>query len=89
VPPSEGRGASGSTDEIQPVMSMMARFIAAKLEMSTTTIWFGVTRKGLPCVLMVDAAALNLAVLRIQLPLAKFTVSAPKPKSTSPPKRAP
>jgi hypothetical protein len=41
--PGANTGASGSTELIQPVMSMMARFCAPKPERSATMIWFGVT----------------------------------------------
>src|SRR5258705_9189199 len=91
LPPAPGAntGVSGSTEPIQPVMSRMARFCAAKPERSATMIWFGVTTKGLPDVFTPDRPASNLAVLRIQLPGPKLTVSAPPPKLTRPPNRAP
>ena len=82
-------GVSGSTDEIQPVMSITARFMVPKPEKSATMIWFAVTTYGLPDVVTVESAALKFAVLRIQLPGPKFTVSAPPPKFTRPPNLAP
>src|SRR6267378_2717302 len=87
--PGANTGVSGSTEPIQPVMSRMARFCAPKPERSATMIWFGVTTNGLPDVFTRDRPALNWAVLRIQLPGPKLTVSAPPPKSTRPPNRAP
>ena len=82
-------GASGNTDDIQPVMSSIARLTAPKLETSATTIRFGVAKYGVPVVVIVESPALKLAMLSIQLPGPKLTRSAPPPKSTKPPKRAP